>query len=221
MGTVLWFAPHQDDETFMGVGVRHHLEAGHDVYVIGCTDGSASAVRQELGMTVSDFVRARDEEQDRASRKLGVLPDDSWRSSLATTDGQLTVAKAAAIIQHELDMLSEVGAPGPFLLKGTTDLAPAARHPDHVALGAALRLYASTHDVRMYVEPYKLAAVKAASPGVTISTERCATPAAVSRAIAEYKLQDPTADMYGIGYRSVADEFDAFAANLVGYYHAP
>jgi LmbE family N-acetylglucosaminyl deacetylase len=223
VATVLWFAPHQDDETFMGAGVRHHVEAGHNVKLVLCTDGSASAVRQQLGMTVADFVAARNDEFRRASRMLGIMPENITVSPLMVPDGHLGVAAASAIIQRALDehyTLEDYDGPAP-LLKGYTDLMAAGRHPDHANLGKALRSYASLYDVRMYVEPYHVAAVRAAAPNVPISTEHCSTPAAVLRAIAEYKIQDTVGGMYQIGYRSVADELDALAANVASYYHAP
>lgn len=215
MGTVLWFAPHQDDETLtMGVGIRHHLEAGHDCHVILCTDGSASGVRTQLGLSVDEFVAARVDEMIRAARKLGVPLANIRASTLMAQDGKLTAGVAGAIVDEALAMF-----PG-ALLKGTTDLAPASRHPDHVAIGQALRARAGSHDVRMYVEGYLLSAVKAAAPAVKITTERCTSTGAVLRACAEYDLRDTVARMYGIGYRSVADEFDALTADPVSYYHS-
>lgn len=220
MGTVLWLVPHQDDETLtMGVGVRHHREAGHRVVTVVCTDGSASGVRGQLGMSVEEFVAARDDEYARAARKLGVgRADIRWApGGLLATDGELT----ADVVEQIVDMMLAEYGPD-CLLKGTTDLAPAQRHPDHVAVGAGLRRFADRgHDVRFYIEGYDLAAVKTAVPGLTVSTEKCAAPAAVVRACTEYKLVDTPAGMYGIGYRSVAAEFDQLTTNVVSYYHVP
>ena len=217
MATVLWFSPHQDDETLtLGVGIRHHLEAGHECHVILCTDGSASGVREQLGMEVGPFVAARDDEFHRAARKLGIRPDNIHVSPLRATDGTLTAARADLIVSEALDEFGQDS-----WLKGLSQLALTGRSPDHVALGQGVLGYAGTHDVRLYVEPYLVAKIKAAYPSRTFSTEQCASTAAVLRACQEYQLIDGPAGMWGVGYRSVKAEFDPFMTNPLGYYHVP
>ncbi len=46
MANVLFVSPHQDDETLsMGMAIKNHLAAGHNVFVMLVTDGSGSSAR--------------------------------------------------------------------------------------------------------------------------------------------------------------------------------
>lgn len=224
MATVLWADPHQDDDGISyGVGIRNHLNAGHDVFVMLLTTGQNSGVRAELGMTVPEFIARRDDEMLRACRQLGVPTANIIIHPDRTQDGQLTEAAAQAMLASFY-----VDHPGAWL-KSYSDL-PALdstgtqlRHVDHMTTGRAARALladSTVTNLRFYVEPWLLAAFRASNPHVTVSTETIADKTSVLRAFGQYQLQDEVAQMSGIGYRSVGTEF-AENTPPFSYYHVP
>lgn len=221
MATVIFFTPHQDDETLaMGPSVRRHLEAGHDVHVVLMTNGVNSAVRPSTGLSPTDFIAARDDEMFRASRQLGVRTANTHVSALRVDDGTLTVDEAEAIMTEYF-----TAYPGAWC-KSYSNLPATGRHVDHVTAGqAAVNLYKSgvVTNLRLYVEPWLQSAFHTANPTVGLIAERGANPpsAAVLRAFDEYKLVDTVGGKYGIGYKSVGAEFDAARPDPVSYYHVP
>lgn len=218
---VVFVTPHQDDETLsMGEDIRLHLQAGDDVHVLLQTTGQNSGVFPSTGLTVADFIAARDDEMARATRQLGVRSANVHISPLATEDGQLTVADAQAqLAAFFLDY------PTAWVKTYSNRPAPG-RHPDHVASGqAALNLYhAGLFDnLRMYVEPWPtlLAAFRTANPTVALGVSSGANLGAVQRGFDEYKAEDGVAAKYGIGHQSVGAEFDAMRPTPTSYWHVP
>ena len=215
MSTVLFFTPHQDDETItMGAAIRHHLEYGHDVYVVLMTDGGASGARAKTGLNVYDFIDARVDEMTRACRQLGVQFDNVILASPLANDGQLTADLAQEIIN---DAIYYIGGTD-IKLKTLSDVNLSVRHPDHIAAGQGLRRFTGQYDIKFYVEPYNLTAVK--NTGKIVGTENCATPTAVKNAVNEYKTVDHVADKYGIGNLSVSADLTITYNNPVSYYHS-
>lgn len=225
MATVLFTPPHQDDDTLPdGVAIRDHLNAGHDVHVLLLTTGQNSGVRAELGMSIPDFIAARDDEMLRACRQIGVLTANIHIPTDRPQDGQLTQAQAETMITAFYD-----DHPGAWL-KSYSDLSALdpttheeLRHVDHITSGKAARaLLASglVTNLRFYVEPWLLTPFRATNPHVTIGTETIADKSSVLRAYAEYARQDHVAKMYGIGHLSVGAEFDANTPPF-SYYHVP
>lgn len=219
MATVLFVAPHQDDETLaMGADVRAHLEGGHDVHVMLLTTGQNSAVFPSTGLSVTDFIAARDDEMMRATRQLGVRSANVLIVPTRTQDGQLTVAAAQAMIGAFFTT-----NPGAWCKSYSNKPAPG-RHTDHVAAGqAVLKLFntGAIGNLRLYVEPWLLAAFKTANPTLTIGADRAANTAAVQRGFDEYRAEDGVAGKYGIGHMSVGTEFDAARPDPVSYWHVP
>jgi LmbE family N-acetylglucosaminyl deacetylase len=219
VATVVFFTPHQDDETLaMGPGVRHHLEAGHDVHIVQMTFGGGSAARPATGLSLDDFIAARDDELYRATRQMGIRTPNCHISPLRVTDGVMTVAQAEDIMRAFY-----ADHPGAWC-KTYTYLNCAGRHPDHVAAGqAALNLLHQglLPNLRSYVEPWLISTWRTANPGVTAGAERAASKAAVLRGFDQYQLADAAAGMYGIGYLSVGAEFEAARPDPVSYYHVP
>lgn len=219
MATVVFFEPHQDDDTLpKGPAIRHHLEAGHDVHVVLMTTGQHSGVYPSTGLSVADFIAARDDEMFRATRQLGVRTANVHVSPLRTEDDALTVAAAEAIITAFYADYPDAWC------KSYSNKPATGRHVDHIASGqAALNLFNSGlfSNVRMYVEPWLESAFHTANPTVTLSPERAAGTAAVQRAFDEYKLIDAVAGKYGIGHQSVGAEFDAARPDPVSYVHVP
>lgn len=219
MATVVFFTPHQDDETLsMGPAVRHHLEAGHDVHVVLMTTGQNSAVYPGTGLDVASFVAARDDEMYRATRQSGVRTANVVVSPLRTQDGQLSVSIAQSIIGAFYAQYPDAWC------KSYSNRVATGRHIDHIACGqAALNLFNSgqVSNLRLYVEPWLVSAFTTANPTVSLAPERAAGTTAVQRAFDEYKLVDHVADKYGIGYQSVGTEFDAGRTDPVSYCHLP
>lgn len=216
MATVVFFTPHQDDETAaMGPAVRDHLNAGHDVHVCLLTDGGASVVRSTLGMDEATFIAARDDELARATRQVGVRAANLHIPAGRAPDGELTVAAATALMQEFL-----ADHPGAWC-KAYSGLPATGRHPDHVASGqAAQALYdaGTITNLRLYVEPWLVAGFRSANPSVTVNAETVSDNTAVLRGYTEYQRQDHVAGMYGIGYLSVGPDF---LTPPTSYYHVP
>ncbi len=218
MATIVYVTPHQDDETLsMGSSVRAHLEAGHTVHVLLLTTGENSGARAATGLDLAAFAAARDDELTRAARRLGVRYSNVHLAH-ATEDGELTVAAAEAallvfLIDHPdawVKTYSHLPAPG--------------RHADHVNTGQAavnLLVNGTIINLRLYVEPWLLAAFKTANTGTSVSAEHASSVAAVRNALNEYKAKDGVGGKYGIGYLSVPAAFDQALADPVSWYHLP
>lgn len=216
--TVLIVDPHPDDDTLtMGVTIRNHLNAGYDVHVLLLTTGENSGVRTELGMDVPTFVAARTDELYRATRQIGVPTANVHVPTDRPPDGQLTLEQATAMITAFYD-----DHPGAWC-KSYSGLAAPGRHVDHVTSGQAVAGLFATGLVtnwRCYVEPWLLPVFETANPTVKVGTETVADTSSVLRGYGEYQRQDPTAKMWGIGYRSVGGEF-AQNTPPKSYYHVP
>jgi LmbE family N-acetylglucosaminyl deacetylase len=127
MGPAIFFSPHQDDEVLsMGASLKEHVQAGREVIVVLCTDGSGSTVGPRYP-SIAEFVKERDREFTTAVHRMGatpVIPANRGR------DSQLTVAEAEALIQ-------------PYAMKYPTGslktMSPWDNNTDHANLGQALR----------------------------------------------------------------------------------
>lgn len=222
MTVILYVAPHQDDETLsMGPSIRRHLEAGHDVHVLLLTAGSGSAAQASTTLNDEAFSRTRDDEFVRACRALGVRFENiHFAANRIVGLTTLSVADAQAAIAE-----FAVAHPGVWV-KTYTNLPATGRHVDHVAAGqAAVNLLADgtlgTNTVRLYVEPWAVAAFQAAHPTVALSTDTTAAPVRVTAACDEYQDVDHPGGKYGIGYLSVGPHFTNLRANPISRYHVP
>jgi LmbE family N-acetylglucosaminyl deacetylase len=220
VATVLFVAPHQDDEVLtMGAAISNHVSAGvHDVHVAVLCDGGGSGVRAQMAWERARFVAARDDEFRRSCRALGVPAVNVHFPRLSSRDGELTADRARDAL---LELLARL--PGAWV-KTHTNRPVTGRHPDHAAAGqAALDLYdpvaGPISNLRFYVEPYHLADYRAAygNPG----TENAAVPARVRAAVAEYRRVDHPAGVYGIGGLSVPNYLALVDATPASYVHAP
>ncbi len=223
MATVVYVTPHQDDETLsMGASIRKHLETGvHDVHVLLLTAGSGSGAQAKTGLNDADFSAARDDEYRRACRAMGV-PFGNVHFALDRTPGDtvLTVdeaefAIAAFVAEH----------PGAWV-KTYTNRAVAGRHVDHVAAGqAAVNLLQAgvlaPNTLRLYVEPWAVAAFQSAYPSTSLGSETAAAPGRVRAALDEYCDVDHVGGKYGIGYLSVPSYINQVRSNTVSRYHVP
>lgn len=219
MATICYATTHQDDETLSkGASIRRHLEAGHDVHVLLLTTGERSGARDAVGLSVEDFVQARDDEMIRACRQLGV-PYRNVHLAHATADGDLTVGAAETAIRA---FLAE--HPGAWV-KTYSHLPAPGRHPDHVNTGqAAVNLWLSgeVDNLRLYIEPWLRDAFVKANSGVALSADHAIANHLVRAALKEYQARDGAGEKFGIGWNySVPAAFQLVYNELVSWYHLP
>lgn len=245
----IFFVPHQDDETLtMGASIIEHLFAGRQVYVVLVGDGTATSVTGKLckestsggkaelaKFCASDGPRlvgeARDREFAAAVNRLGVPPSNVMYEHKAE-------AKVAIHdIQEMFDRyIARFGTSASYITMSWLDA-----DSDHYNLGYALnsrcvetgpaakRIAPQLADCRFY----QSAIYDPASPSDWFKTrDRVPTPpggyytantstkqARLKAAIAEYKLNDWANGRYGIGYRSVGEQFDYLGGKMRSHWH--
>jgi LmbE family N-acetylglucosaminyl deacetylase len=218
MATVLFFSPHQDDETLtMGASISNHVNFAHDVHVILATDGISSNARLQTPLSRTQFTKARDDEFRRACLALGVPAANIHISRFAAIDGQLTQARAVDVIMEYMEKF-----PGASVKTHTDKGAAIGQHPDHTNLGKAARQLLNAGvitDLRFKIEPYEINDFS--STGISWYIENTATPDKVKAALNEYKRVDTAQGMYGIGNLSVPAEINLVMSNPVSYVHRP
>jgi LmbE family N-acetylglucosaminyl deacetylase len=201
-GAAVFFAPHQDDETLtMGADIRHHFVAGRQVVVVLVTNGGASAARASMCaskgicLTAPEFVIARDAEQFAAIQHLAPGAQIFYENQ---PDGALTVAAATAVIQKYIGLFPN----GSYKTQSWLDV-----HPDHIALGTALRNLTNAglvpnNDARF--EQGRSFWDTMPINGLFVDAD-----AAVTAAYDEYYYWNPPIGRYAIGSQSVPTAFDA------------
>lgn len=227
--TILYFAPHQDDELLtFGVDITSAIAHKKDVHVVLCTNGAKSYVRQILNnrktcpwhsgkhiynLSESKFTAARDTEFIQSCMALGVKPENIHILPHRATDGNLQTEFAEAII---IDYLSQFGGKSTVctIYHGNGEN----QHRDHKALGfAAENLFKEgiIQKLRFFCEPYCLKD--------STATFMCkkATPNDIRRikfALKAYSLWKPQRQRYAIGYHSVPKDLDDFRLKKRAYY---
>lgn len=193
---------HQDDETLtFGAEVEYHK--AHGRYCIGvlATDGRSSGVRTSLGLSIEDFVKARNLELVNAATALGL--DEIHLSG--ARDGSLSQGQADALAAFWVRLYPG----GSFKVPDPLD-----DHADHRALGVAfkkLKTGTPSLDIRFYVKPEQ----RSQYAGLRFTRGGQATIDAAN----EYKVIDPDNGRYGIGYGSVPVDFDSIIANPISYFY--
>lgn len=234
--TMLYFAPHQDDELLsMGIDICRSLKHGDDVHVILCSDGSKSYVRGLLGngknckkhegihcypLTTEEFVAARDREFRDSCHSLGVPEENIHIPQIRAIDGSVDVAFAENLM---LGYLKKAGTDA-IICTISPNNGPS-QHRDHKALGyAAVNLMekGAVHQVRLFIEPYHYAEIAddprytpAAPQALTAQTE---VAEKIRNAIGAYSLWNPEQKRYAVGYHSVTTQFDDFLKELTCRY---
>ena len=228
-GTVLAFAPHQDDELLsMGAYLEKAVSAGQEVHAVLCTDGSASWVKGELkdggscafhsgshayDLTTPEFVRARDDEHLESCEALGIKGANVHVPLDRAKDGCLTVEAARRVILEYLALY-----PGATVCV-TNPYVGSEQHADHTTLGkAAVSLYkeGKIKELRLFVEPYLIDAFEKTNPGARLrrsSAESETEKSLLEEATDAYSLWDPARGRYAIGYHSVGNDFSIFLSN--------
>ena len=195
---VVFYTPHQDDETLAGGAALATLAAANSsVMVVGLTDGSASLVRAELGMTTSSFVLARNHELRAAAWAL-------------TGHGCVFGSIVNGTMTQDLALR---------VIRSWTTRYPKALHismstyddnVEHKAAAAALTVVAGEgRQTRHVVSRPNWAAAEAGGGTLGYVT---ATGSALERLIAAvdaYEVVAPALGRYGIAYRSVPNLLEA------------
>lgn len=225
----IYFVPHQDDEVLsMGASIASHAKAGREVHLVLVTDGSGSGaitkvnakLKQEgrAPLTVAQFSKARNAEFEASAIKLGVKKQNLHYERLV--DGKVTSQQAEKVIDKYIAAYKGAS----FKSMSWLDL-----HNDHYKLGYALnnrcvsgivtdcRFYQSALYQKGSTHPNALS--KPQNTVVSPKGGRYASATEIARAAAEYKVWNPAAGRYSVGYLSVASSFDHLLKNPSSYYH--
>lgn len=233
--TVLFFAPHQDDELLtMGAYAQLAIEQGKDAHVILCTDGSRSCVRGVLNdqqscskhggthnyeLNIDKFSDARDREFLSSCMAIGYRPSRIHFHPQRAIDGNLSVEQACTIIEHYIRIFpnAEICTITPF--------AGSSQHRDHKNLGyAALSLHKTKaiKKLTLFIEPYCLDDFRVQNPNVKLECAKSNSEKnldGLKNAMNQYCLWEPENGRYAIGYHSVTNEFDDFSQNLSSWFY--
>ena len=226
--TVLYFAPHQDDELLtMGIDVANSIELGYNVHVILCANGSKSSVRKTLNngktcnfhnethkydLNIGDFVSARDREFVESCVSLGVPLSNIHIYPKRLADKELTVKTAENIICHYLNLFSSKNTRVCTIWHKNGK----EQHIDHKTLGHAvynLYKFYKLRDVRFFKETYCDSKTKFNEVKAPKSIE-----IKINNAIGAYSKWGPENGRYAIGYHSVRKEFDSLKKEKNIYY---
>lgn len=229
MATMLTIEPHQDDGALaFACSMDVHRRAGHRVINLTVSDGTGSGAQTRLGLTDAEFTAARDDENKRALRRVGLPYADIQTLSPRLRAGELTAEGVAltvyAFIQSELTGLDA----DELWVKAYSPLDSPGRHPDHIATGRAVALLEAEGLItapRYYVEPWPeiLEPFRAAHPTVKLTAQNPSTLGLprIQAAFDEYTRSDPPAGDLGIGGISVPKVFAALRPKPVNYWHMP
>jgi LmbE family N-acetylglucosaminyl deacetylase len=201
-GAVVFFTPHQDDETLtMAADIRANFVAGRQVVIVLVTDGSASQVRNAMCtnkgvcLTVPEFVVGRNAEQFAAIQHLAPGAQIFYENY---KDGALTQAQATTVINKYVSLFPN----GSYRTMSWLD-----EHPDHIALGQALRTMTNAglipngdSQFEQFLGYWDIMPVA----GVFVAAD-----AAVPGAYDEYYYWNPPIGRYALGSQSVPAFFDA------------
>lgn len=241
----LFVVAHPDDETLAAsVALAEHLAAGQDVHVLWLTDGTASAVRNQINGTGTNtwwkvphtpsaegyatldpqqFGDARIREATNAVLQLGTGYSGTLtlhRGGLQ--DGAVTVADAKASILAVADQI----APGAAVrIKTHTWVSQLDLHPDHISIGQAVKELKTANptrfgDVRYYIEPQYWS-----DPDLGLVSWAWDNPTdagvtnRVLNACRAYQAWAPAGGQYAIGYHSTSSYFDTLTASPKSMFH--
>jgi len=201
-GAVVFFIPHQDDETLtMAADIRASFVAGGQVVIVLVTDGSASQSRNVMCtnkgvcLTVPEFVIARNAEQFAAIQHLAPGAQIFYENY---KDGTLTQAQATTVISKYVSLFPN----GSYRTMSWLD-----EHPDHIALGQALRTMTNAGLVpngASQFEQFRGYWDIMPIDGIFVAPDNT-----MAAAYDEYYYWNPPIGRYAIGSQSVPTFFDA------------
>ena len=211
-GAAVFFIPHQDDETLtMAADIRAHFIAGRQVVIVQVTDGSASQARETMCtnkgvcLTVPEFVVARNAEQFAAIQHLAPGAQIFYENY---QDGALTQAQATTTITKYMSLFPN----GSYKTMSWLD-----EHPDHIALGEALRAMNNAGlipDSDSRFEQFRAYWDTMPMTGLFIDPD-----ATVTAAYEAYYYWNPAIGRYAIGSQSVPAFFEAGRLDSRSKYH--
>ena len=235
MSTInLFFVAHQDDELLtFGGPIIQSLDAGCETYVICCSRGERSVIRQRLNngkgcpwhegshsykMTERSFTLSRDAEFIDSCLALGVPRRGIVFLHERFSDGKLTPWGAMAVMEQYL-----ADYPGATLCTHSP-LGGASQHRDHQALGIAALMVSQSQDaeVRFYVDPYyahELGQEDTAGVMAEDYTSDAQVQVRLGAAALSYRTWDPSRSRYAIGYHSVPSYYAALEQHPCYYRH--
>jgi LmbE family N-acetylglucosaminyl deacetylase len=227
---ILYFAPHQDDEVLsMGIGILESTKLD-DTHVILCTDGSKSSVRGVLNnnkicphhfgihryeLSEEEFILARDKEFYESCKYLGVKYENIHIYKNRTIDGELSIEKSRDIINTYLANYPNAK------VRTITPFGCDSQHSDHKNLGlAALELYreGKIENLEFFVEPYFSDEFKDLNKAINLEI-KTAEDDNVLRAAMSYRVWNPKAGRFGVGYYSAKRYFKHFKKEKLAYIH--
>lgn len=238
--TVLFFIPHQDDETItFSPAIQRYISERYDVHIILSTDGISSGIRKSLlngenicnihherhnfNISETEFTKLRDKEYIQALRILGVKLQNIHISRFAVKDSTLNKDRAKTIISDYLEQY-------PNSKVCTFSNLPknvSGGHNDHYTLGiAAKELYdeGKINNLDFFIESYVYDSFIKKIKNISIKEYYPINKKQIKMATNVYTNFDPLHKHYAIGYHSVRTLFDKIAKDLddnkfVSYYY--
>ena len=235
--TMLYFAPHQDDELLsMGIDICNSIRKGYEVHVILCSDGSRSCVRRMLNngkkcnkhdgihcyeLTVEEFIQTRNREFRDSCLALGVPENHIHIPEKCAVDGSVYQEDMESLMREIIADFGEAAVVCTLAPNNGPD-----QHKDHKTLGrAALNLMHAgvVRQVRLFVEPYHYHQI--ADIPEFIPVEPCVLEASdevkekIRNAVGAYSLWAPDQKRYAVGYHSVGTEFNDFVNEMKCRYY--
>jgi N-acetylmuramoyl-L-alanine amidase len=210
---IIFYMPHSDDELLAaGAGIDHYLNRGFDVKVVLLTKGKASGVYPRIQsqfpeLTLEEFGEARVIEFKDSLSRLEVKEDNIFVYDFP--DSGLTEEDVKSVI---LEFENR------FPHAEHRALSYEEANNDHRATGIALNnLYWSgqVKNARFYISPY------IENRFVRGFYIKPITSSKVIDAIFAYKLYNPEAGRYAIGYQSVPNMFKRLEENPISKVHMP
>lgn len=211
----------------MAGAIREHVLAGRDTFIELMTRGEKSGARGVLNnggtdswhsgkhsyaLTVDEFADARTKEFLAAAVALGVqgvFLSDYGDGNLTSAEVLTRVKYWTAFNDQKLSLKGTAGPQDPTTPGGSP-------HPDHAAVWSALT-QSGWHDIRGYLI-YHYGHGKGAPTGTIDATSFCGPKRA---ALDAYKLWNPSAGRYAVGYHSVPQLIDVAYASCAEYIVKP
>lgn len=255
MSLALFTFAHPDDETLAaGVSIAEHVAAGQDVHLLLVTRGKASSVRAKLNATsptpsswwgvmhdpavegyanpnplvealdMDAFGEARFSEYQAATNAMkSGLPGTLTLHEAGLPDGGVTVFDAQNAILAVCDEI----APGlPVRLKGHTWVPQLDAHPDHIAIGAAIKQLGTDNPSRFNDRRHYLLPGYWTDPDLSLVGEAWDLPsdAGVSaravNAARAYGAWAPDVGRFAIGHHSTGAYFAQVIATPKCLFHS-
>lgn len=217
---VIFFVPHQDDETLnYGSTILHYLNNNYNVKIVLYTDGGKSRVQYKINLKRQDFVNARDREFVEACNRLGVEKNNIIILNSRLRDGETTVEDCLNIARKCLFKYREEKIMLVTFSNKSEGLPIS--HTDHYNMGKALNILKQEKKeftwIKM-IEPYVLKEFKKKYPGIKIQ-EHIDRSGKLTKALDVYIKEDINNGMYGVGYKSVRKLIDNQLKSLTTYYY--